>query len=185
MRRMAVIVCLRGGFFRRCALGLMLLAAAIPLRAQTADDAEVEAPPPGSTVITSDELHSDQQSHVSIFTGNVVTLGTNFKMTCQEMTVYFTNDNKVQKIVSTGDVIITQPDRITHCGHAEYFHDDDKFILTDQPHILDHKNQVFGQVITIWRTTQKMQVEGGRSKVIISNDNMATPKTSEPSSDAK
>ena len=52
-------------------------------------------------------------------------------MTCQEMTVYFTNDNKVDTIIATGDVIITQPDRVTHCGHAEYFHDDDKFVLTE------------------------------------------------------
>ena len=69
----------------------------------------------------------------------MVVVGTNFKMTCQEMTVYFTTDNKVDTIVATGDVIITQPDRVTHCGRADYFHDEDKFILTDQPVIHDHK----------------------------------------------
>ena len=100
-------------------LSVVLLMAWTPLPAQTTDDSDTETPPPpGATVITSDELHSDQQNHISIFTGKVVTVGTNFRMTCQEMTVYFTNDNKVNKIVATGDVIITQPDRITPVSYT-------------------------------------------------------------------
>ena len=152
-----------------------LLLAGASLRAQTSDDGSVVPPPAGSTVITSDELHADQTTHTSIFSGNVVVVGTNFKMTCQEMTVFFTPDNKVDKIVSTGDVVINQPDRVTHCGHAEYIHDEDKFVLTEDPEILDHGNKVTGQTITIYRTTQKMVVDGGRSTVIISGDNLSTP----------
>jgi lipopolysaccharide transport protein LptA len=158
--------------------------APLPAPAQTTDDSETP-PPSGATVITSDELHSDQNTHISIFTGNVVVLGTNFKMTCQEMTVNFTKDNKVDTIVSTGNVIITQPDRITHCGHAEYLHDTDTFVLTDQPVILDHKNEIHGTRITIERTTQKMTVDGGRSMVILSNDSMGSPPPPPPSTDAK
>src|SRR5271156_1082060 len=122
-----------------------LLLASAPLPAQTTDDTDNETPPPpGSTVITSDELHSDQQNHVSIFTGNVVVVGNQFRMTCQEMTVNFTKDNKVDTIVATGNVIINQPDRITNCGRADYFHDEDKFILTDSPTIHDHQNIIAG-----------------------------------------
>ena len=166
-------------------LSVVLLMAGAPLPAQTTDDAET--PPPGATVITSDELHSDQQNHVSVFTGNVVVVGANFRMTCQEMTIYFTKDNKVDHIVSTGDVVITQPDRVTHCGHAEYFHDEDKFILTNQPVILDHKNQYSGPKIIIYRTTQKMLIPagGGRSNVILSNESMGSPKAPPPSTDTK
>jgi len=159
-----------------------------PLPAQTADNANSETTaPPGSTVITSDELHSDQQTHISIFTGNVVVIGNQFRMTCQEMTVNFTKDNKVETIVATGDVVITQPDRVTHCGHAEYFQDEDKFILTDQPVILDHKNEIHGTQITIERTTQKMTVNGGRSTVILGPESMSSTKTSPtpPSTDNK
>ena len=154
------------------------------LPAQTTDDSET-APPPGATVITSDELHSDQQTHMSVFSGKVVVLGANFRMTCQEMTVFFTNDNKVNKLVATGDVVITQPDRVTHCGHAEYFHDVDTFVLTDQPVILDHKDEIHGTRITIDRTTQKMTVDGGRSKVIINDENLGPSPTAEPSTDTK
>jgi lipopolysaccharide transport protein LptA len=166
-------------------LSIVLLMAWAPLPAQTTDDSDIETPAPGSTVITSDELHSDQQNHISVFTGKVVAVGTNFKMTCQEMSVYFTTDNKVDKIVSTGDVVITQPDRVTHCGHAEYLHDADTFILTDQPVILDHKNEIHGTRITIERTTQKMTVDGGRSTIILGPGSMGSPKTSPPSTDTK
>jgi lipopolysaccharide export system protein LptA len=143
---------------------LILLAAIVRAPAQMPDEPDV---PPGGTLITSDELRSDQSAHTSVFTGNVIVLGENFRMTCQEMTVYFTNDNKVDHIVSTGDVVITQPDRVTRCGHAEYFHDEDKFILTDQPHILDHENQISAPRITIFRTKQMMITDGGRSTVVL------------------
>jgi lipopolysaccharide export system protein LptA len=157
-----------------------LLLAALPLGAQTDDVTGDVTPPPGSTLITSDELHSDQQNHVSIFTGNVVVVGNQFHMTCQEMTVNFTKDNKVDTIVATGDVVITQPDRITHCGRADYFHDEDKFVLTDQPHILDHKNQISGPEITIYRTTQKMEIKG-RSNVVLGPDSLGSSSASKDS----
>jgi lipopolysaccharide transport protein LptA len=149
-----------------------------PGSAQTDDSDLAETPPPpGSTVITSDELHADQVAHTSVFDGKVVVVGTNFRLTCQEMTVFFTNDNKVQKIVATGDVVINQPDRVTHCGHAEYFKDQDTFVLTDSPVIHDHANEVRGVRITINRQTQKMTVDGGRSRVIIDNENLGAPTT--------
>jgi lipopolysaccharide export system protein LptA len=167
------------------ALAFLLLLPWVPLGAQV-DDANPDAPPPlGATVITSDELHSDQQTHISIFTGNVVVVGTNFKMTCQEMTVNFTRDNKVDTIIATGDVVITQPDRITNCGRAQYYHDDDKFVLTDSPTILDHKNKIVGPEITIYRTSQKMEIKG-RSQVTLSNGSLGgAPADSTPLPDSK
>ena len=162
-------------------LCVALLVASVPLSAQTADDTDSDTlPPPGSTVITSDELHSDQQNHVSIFTGNVITVGTNFRMTCHEMTVNFTNDNKVDTIIAVGEVVITQPNRITHCGRAAYFHDEDKFVLTESPVILDHKDTVTGNTITIFRTSQKMVVSGGRSVTTISNANLGSSPAPAP-----
>jgi lipopolysaccharide transport protein LptA len=167
-------------------LAVLALAPWIPVAAQM-DDANPETPPPaGSTVITSDELHSDQAAHTSIFTGKVVVIGTNFHLTCQEMTVYFTNDNKVDKIVATGDVVINQPDRITHCGHAEYYRDKDEFVLTDSPVILNGgKDEVHGTRIIIDRTSQKMTVDGGRSKVILNDQSLGPAATPTTSTDAK
>ena len=162
-------------------LAALLLLPWAPLPAQVDDtNPEAVAAPPGSTVITSDELHTDQQTHISVFTGNVVVVGTNFRMTCQEMTVNFTKDNKVDTIIATGDVVINQPNRVTNCGRAEYFHDDDKFVLTDSPTILDGKNKISGPKITIYRTSQKMEVEG-RSNVILGPNSIGSPAPAPPS----
>jgi lipopolysaccharide export system protein LptA len=176
-------------FSTRSALIFVFLAAAwLPLTAQIAGDSETETPPPGGTIITSDQLHSDDNTHISIFTGNVIVVGTNFKLTCQEMSVYFTKDNKIERIVATGDVVIIQPDRVTRCGHAEYFHADDKFVLTDLPVIHDHQNVISGPIIIIYRTTQKMIIPpgSGRTQVVLPPDNgTSAPKTAAPAPEPK
>jgi len=148
-----------------------VLLTGVPLWAQMDDDADTK-PPVGSTLITSDELHSDQTTHTSDFIGKVIVTGQNFHMTCQEMRVYFTNDNKVSKIVATGDVVITQPNRVTHCGHAEYTQDNDTFVLTQEPVIYDGKTKVQGTRIIINRQTQQMQTDQGRTTVTIQNSDM-------------
>jgi lipopolysaccharide transport protein LptA len=156
---------------KTCFFLLTLFAlAAGPLRAQATDDtttAAPDTPAPGSTVITSDELRMDQVAHVAVFTGRVIATGTNFVMKCQEMTVNFDKAGKVDTILSKGDVVVTQPGRVTHSGQAEYYRDDDKFVLTDQPTIVDNKNTISAPVITIYRTKQSLYTSGGKSTVIL------------------
>jgi len=150
-----------------------VIASAGPLRAQAADDNPAEATPgpetpaPGSTIITSDELRMDQVAHVAVFTGNVVATGTNFVMKCEEMTVNFDKAGKVDTILAKGNVVVTQPGRVTHSGQAEYYRDDDKFVLTDQPTIVDNKNTISAPVITIYRTKQSLYTSQGRSTVTL------------------
>ena len=141
---------------------------------------DASTPAPGSTVITSDELHVDQESHTAVFTGNVLVVGTNFNLKCQEMTVLFTKDSKVDHITAKGDVVIEQPGRISHCGQAEYFHDEDKFVLTDQPSIIDNKNQIEAPKITIYRTTQQMVTDGRTKTMLVQGIGSGTPPPPTP-----
>jgi lipopolysaccharide export system protein LptA len=145
-------------------------------RLQAQDDAP---PPAGTTIITSDELRMDQETHTAVFTGNVIVLGTNFKMTCQEMTVLFTKENKISTITAKGDVVIVQPDRVTHSGVAQYFRDDDKFELTDQPTILDHKNKISAPKIIIYRTKNSMYTVG-RTTTELSSESSPGPGNPPP-----
>jgi lipopolysaccharide transport protein LptA len=142
-------------------------------RLQAQDTTAVDtdaAPPAGTTIITSDELRMDQSTHIAVFTGNVVVVGTNFNMKCQEMTVNFTKDNKVDTILAKGDVVIVQPDRTTHSGVAEYSKDDDKFDLTDSPTIVDSKkNKISAPEIIIYRTKGSMYTKG-RTRTELSQD---------------
>ena len=145
----------------------LLLLAFSPGRAQTADvDTGAVTPAPGSTVIDSDELHMDQSTHVAVFTGNVVVTGTNFTLKCEEMTVNFDKANKIDNIVAKGDVVIVQPGRVTHSGLAIYYHDEDKFDLTDQPMINDNGKTIAAPEIIIYRGKQSMYTRG-KSRVVI------------------
>jgi lipopolysaccharide transport protein LptA len=148
-------------------LSLAMIAGSLVSRSQTDDTVGADTPAPGSTVITSDELRMDQTTHIAVFTGNVVATGTNFTMKCQEMTVNFDKAGKVDTILSKGDVVVTQPGRVTHSGQAEYFHDDDKFVLTDQPVIVDNGDKIAAPVITIYRTKQSLYTSGGKSTVTL------------------
>jgi lipopolysaccharide transport protein LptA len=163
-------------------LAVLLLAAALAGRAQTPEVAETdeETPAPGSTLIQSDELHMDQVTHIAIFTGNVVVTGTNFSMKCQEMTVNFDKSGKVDTILSKGDVEVVQPGRVTHSGQAVYYKDEDKFVLTDQPVIIDNKNKISAPEITIYRTNQSMFTKG-RTTTVIAEGNAftSTPPTND------
>jgi len=155
---------------------------------QTAGDdaANPDTPPAGATLITSDELRMDQmpntpadpQGHTSIFTGNVVVTGTNFRMTCEEMTVYFDTASKIDHIIAKGNVIIVQPGRITHCGQAIYYHAEDKFVLTIQPHILDNRNEIWAPEITIFRTQQSLITKGPTRTII--RQGIGSPTTPAP-----
>jgi lipopolysaccharide transport protein LptA len=129
-------------------------------------DVGAETPAAGSTVITSDELHMDEVTHIAVFTGNVETVGTNFNMKCQEMTVNFDKAGKIDNIVAKGNVVIVQPGRITHCGQAIYYKDEDKFDLTDQPIINDNGRTIAAPEIIIYRTRQSLYTKG-KSRVII------------------
>jgi len=159
---------------------LLLLSWTARVSAQGVDASGTDAPPPGSTVITSDELRSDQANHTSVFTGNVVVVGSSFNLNCQEMTVLFTKDGKVDHIIATGNVVITQPNRVAHCGQADYYRDEDKFVLTDSPIIVDNKNQIEAPIITIFRTKQTMITSGARSKVTLKNDSISSDTTAAP-----
>lgn len=150
-------------------LALSLFVPATLLPAQSTD-AGADSVSPGTTVITSDELHSDQINHTSVFSGNVVVTGSSFNMTCDEMKVLFSKDGKVDHIIASGNVVITQPGRTSHSGQVDYYRDEDKFVLTDQPEIVDNKNRISAPKITIYRTNQTLQTEGKPCKVVLIND---------------
>jgi lipopolysaccharide transport protein LptA len=159
-------------------IAALMLACALTLRAQTPDATSADAPPPGSTVITADELHADQANHISVFNGNVMVTGTSFTMTCDEMKVLFNKEGKVDHIIASGNVVINQPGRVSHSGVVEYFSTEDKFVLTDQPVIVDNKNQIAAPKITIYRATQQWSTEGKTKVLLIGGGIGSSPSTS-------
>lgn len=145
----------------------LLIGLTMAANAQTTDaGAGSDTPPPNGTTVDSDELHMDQTTHTAVFTGNVLVTGTNFTMKCQEMTVDFDKQNKIQTIVAKGDVIIVQPGRVTKSGLAVYHKESDEFDLTDQPMINDNGRVIAAPEIIINRTAQSLKTKG-KSRVVI------------------
>jgi lipopolysaccharide transport protein LptA len=173
--------------FPLCFSLLLAIFPAVMGQTDTDDTSASSAASAGTTIITSDALHMDQVAHNAIYTGNVVVEGTNFHLTCEEMTVYFTTGNKINTIMAQGNVVITQPGRITHCGQAVYYRDEDKFVLTDQPDILDNSNEISAPKIIIYRMTKKLETVGRSTTKIINRggtssgtNTVANPVMDEP-----
>lgn len=144
-----------------------LLAAAVALRAQTAE--------PQPTVIESEKLdmHSTDTLTTFVFTNQVVVTGTNLKLTCDQLEVVTTRKGDptatigklgaFKSLVATGNVHIVQSDREAACGRAEVLPDDDKIILTDSPVVKDLANgaTVTGPRMVLYRGERRAVIEGG------------------------
>lgn len=105
---------------------------------------------PQTTVIESEQFDFSStatETH-AVFTGRVVALTTNQRLTCDRLEIVAVRsgdpDAAIGKIeafksfVATGNVRIIQGDREAACGRAEVRPGDNKIILTGQPVVVDH-----------------------------------------------
>lgn len=102
------------------------------------------------TVIDCDQfdMRSTDTETTFVFTGKVVAVSTNQKISCDHLEViaFRKGDPKAtigkldnfKSFVATGNVRIAQGDREAACGKAEVLPGDDKIILTGQPVVVDH-----------------------------------------------
>lgn len=138
-----------------------------PLSAQTTPapkPADAKAATP--TVVTSDVFKMDMPGKQGFFSGNVLVTGADFKLKAREMQVFFDDNSKIKRMIARGSVEIEQTDRQTKSGQAEYIIAENKLILTESPQVLQNRNTVTGNTITIYRDTNRMDVDG-RSRVLL------------------
>ncbi|CAF0694000.1 LptA/OstA family protein [Candidatus Methylacidithermus pantelleriae] len=134
---------------------------------------EEEAPElktnPNATVITSEAFQLDMGKHEGLFTGNVLLMGNNLRMKSSDLTVYFDASGKqVERLVARGNVEIEQGNRVARASQAEYIVSEDKLVLTGSPELVQDKNRLTGSTITIYRSSDRMEVDG-RSRVVLSD----------------
>jgi lipopolysaccharide export system protein LptA len=141
---------------------LTLLAATttLPLTAQTPSGTE-----PKGTQVVSDAFRLNLSKKEGLFTGNVRVTDANYTLEAEELTVYFTADNKMERLVARGNVKIKQgADRSATCREAEYNVAQKRLRLTGDPVVMQNQNRVTGTVITIYPENDRMDVDG-RSRV--------------------
>ncbi len=117
------------------------------------------------TQVTSDNFRLNLGQREGIFSGNVRVADAVFELESEEMTVYFAEDNSVQRLVARGNVRIKQGEtRSTTSREAEYLIAEKKLILKGEPVVLEGETRVTGTVINIFPEADRMEVEG-RSRV--------------------
>jgi lipopolysaccharide transport protein LptA len=129
--------------------------------------AQDSSAPRKPTVITSDKFWIDSSQKEGLFSGNVVVTGTDLKMTCRDLRIYFREDNSIDRLLATGEVVINQPNRTTKSGRAEYFATDRRIVLTDGPEINDNGKIVTAKEITYFLDSERMETGNGGSRLII------------------
>ncbi len=153
---------------------LLILFLLIPAAAFAQEEA---VPADTSTVVTSDTFRLDLAQHQGVFTDNVVVTSKDFHMTAHEMTVFFsqTGGNKVERMLARGDVQIDTDGRQAKAAQAEYVVAGDTLVLTGTPEMIQDKDTITGTKITLYRGSNRMEVEG-RSHVVLSQDTMTATK---------
>jgi len=138
---------------------------------------EEEAKPSTSPVkITADHMEADKKKGTVVFSGNVVVRQDEGIIMSKRLTVYYNEQNEMEKIIAEGDVRINQKDRVGTCQLATYRLEDKSIVMEKEPRIWRGGDVVEGETITVFMDSDRMIVEGGARAVIHKNeDNKDTP----------
>jgi lipopolysaccharide export system protein LptA len=127
---------------------------------------------PVPTKITSEaaEIQSTDSETTSDFTGHVVVVGTNLRMTCDRLIVItrrvsdksaaIGDPTGFKSLLAIGHVHMQQNDglREADCGQAEVFPASDKIVLTREPVVIDRANgsRATGDVLELYKGQRKV-----------------------------
>ena len=125
-----------------------------------------------STVITATQLTFDQQKREAVFDGNVVVTDREIKIMSDRLEVFFTEDNKVDRIEAAGRVTIIRNDLTATGEKATYDMKEGKMQLTGNPHIQRDQDTLTGETVTLWRNSKRILCEPNARLVIASEQEM-------------
>ena len=125
-----------------------------------------------STVITSTRLSFDQQKREVVFEKNVVVTDREIKILSDRLKVFFTEDNKVDRIEAEGDVTIIRNDLKATGEKAAYDMKEGKLQLTGNPRIQRDQDTLTGETVTLWRNSKRILCEPNARLVIASDQEM-------------
>ena len=127
----------------------------------------------GELVITSKTLTFDYVDDFAVFETNVKVVDPSMVMTCNKLTVYFTEEKDIKNIVAVGSVVITQKENVAYADKAVYGSESELLILVGKPaRITSGKSEIVGKKITYFLREKRMVVDAdettsGRVKATI------------------
>lgn len=117
--------------------------------------------------ITSDSMEAETKANKVTFRGNVVARQKDMTITSNELTATYTDDGKeLREVVATGNVRITQQDKIAVADSALFLNTERKIVLTGSPKVWQGKDIVSGEKIIYFLDEDRTTVEGGTKAVI-------------------
>lgn len=128
-----------------------------PLSPAMAEEEKLTADEPIN--ITSNQLEVDKKAGTAIFTGNVVVKQKGGVMLSDLLNVYYDEQRKMEKIIATGNVRITQEGRVGTCQRATFFPDEKKIVMEEEPRLWKDSDVVSGKIITIYLDNDKILCE--------------------------
>jgi lipopolysaccharide transport protein LptA len=123
-------------------------------------------------VITSARLHFDQKKRTAVFDGHVNVNDAELKINSDYLTVFFTNDKKVEVIEAEGNVAISRNAIKAYSRRAAYLVSAGKATLTGNPFITSDQNSLSGGTIVFWRDSNRILCEPDAHLVLYSEQKM-------------
>ena len=123
--------------------------------------------------IEADRMVSQEQENSVVFIGNVDASQGQVTIRADEMTVYYSQNNKsqtktqsskVKKLICKGNVEVTQDDWLGTGRRMDYFAKDRKVILSGDAKAWQGQNMVSGKTITYYLDDKRSIVEQDTSK---------------------
>jgi lipopolysaccharide export system protein LptA len=166
------------------AWGLMVISLPLMVSVVAAQPAPKPAVAPFQQVMTSDKpihissdkLEASQKDGTVVFEGHVVANQENLVMTGRKLVVYAMKEKPkaakgteekpgmiehLDRIELSGDVKITQGEKLATCEKAVYYRQEQKIILSGNPQVSQGKDVINGQLITLFLLEERSIVEGG------------------------
>ena len=134
--------------------------------------------------ITSNHLVYRDSDREAKYQGEVLARGPDITLTSSQMEVFFAAASqsakatapadapaKVEKIIASGSVVVTQPTRHATGDKLTYTSEDDRFILTGgPPSIFDaERGKITGVSLTLFRRDDRVIVDGSSSLPAVTN----------------
>ncbi|UCE63312.1 MAG: hypothetical protein JSU59_10650 [Nitrospirota bacterium] len=134
------------------------------------------------TTITSETMIANNKAGTVIFKGKVHFIQADLVVDADEMIVRFSTDQsaqptesqspgqggkrKISVIEAKGNVVIVKGEGKATCGHAVYYKDEERIILTESPVAWQGGTRVSGPKMTMYLKEDRSVVEGGTNVLI-------------------
>jgi len=128
--------------------------------------------------IESNSVYLDDTKNLGVYSGNVVVLQGSIRITGEELTVYYTNDNELDKIIITGTPATFRqlPDNSSVYDEAEalmmeYHEDNSMIILTNNAKVSQGDRRLIAEHIEYDTELSQVRAKGSQTENNNQEDN--------------